>query len=104
MGGWTLPIVSIVVPFSGLPFRILNIKWVKPKKGTPMETIGTFRHLCDNISSAPDLRGLNPKPNLKQTSPKPLTLILTPAWKGMKAKGAHASRMSSVLQSLNVGA
>ena len=35
-----LPIVSIVVPFWGLPFRILNIELVKPKKGTAMETIG----------------------------------------------------------------
>ena len=35
-----LPIVSIVVPFWGYLFRILNIEWVKPKKGTTMETIG----------------------------------------------------------------
>ena len=27
-----LPVVSIVVPFFGLPFRILNIELVKPKK------------------------------------------------------------------------
>ena len=27
--------------FLGLPFKILNIKLVKPKKGTTMETIGT---------------------------------------------------------------
>ena len=26
--------------FLGLPFRILNIKLVKPKQGTTMETIG----------------------------------------------------------------
>ena len=26
--------------FLGLPFKILNIEWVKPKKGTTMETIG----------------------------------------------------------------
>ena len=26
--------------FLGLPFRILNIELVKPKKGTTMETIG----------------------------------------------------------------
>ena len=36
-----LPIVSIVVPFSGLPFRFLNIKLVKLKNGTTMETVGT---------------------------------------------------------------
>ena len=35
-----LPIVAIVVPFWGLPFKILNIELVKPKKGTTMETIG----------------------------------------------------------------
>ena len=35
-----LPVVSIVVPFLGLPFRILNIELVKPKKGTTMETMG----------------------------------------------------------------
>ena len=35
-----IPIVSIVVPFWGLPYRILHIKLVKPKKGTTMETIG----------------------------------------------------------------
>ena len=28
--------------FSGLPFRILNIELVKPKKGTTMETIGSY--------------------------------------------------------------
>ena len=39
-GFWGLPIVSIVVPFWGYLFRILNIKLVKPKKGTTMETIG----------------------------------------------------------------
>ena len=33
-------IVSIVVPFGGLPFRILNIDLVKPKKGATMESIG----------------------------------------------------------------
>ena len=38
--GRILPIVSIVVPFWGLPFRILNVELVKPKKGTTMETIG----------------------------------------------------------------
>ena len=38
------PIVSIVVPFGGLPFRFLNIiKLVRPKKGTTMETIGTVQ-------------------------------------------------------------
>ena len=37
-----LPIVSIVVPFGGLPYRILIIYLVKPKKGTAMETIGTL--------------------------------------------------------------
>ena len=26
--------------FLGLPFRFLIIKWVKPKKGTTMETVG----------------------------------------------------------------
>ena len=26
--------------FLGLPFRILNLKWVRPKKGTTIETIG----------------------------------------------------------------
>ena len=36
-----LPIVSIVVPFWGYHFRILNIELVKPKKGTTMETIGS---------------------------------------------------------------
>ena len=35
-----IPIVSIVVPFWGVPYRILNIYLVKPKKGTTMETIG----------------------------------------------------------------
>ena len=29
--------------FLGLPFRILNIELVKPKKGTTMETIGKKR-------------------------------------------------------------
>ena len=37
-----IPIVSIVVPFWGLPFRILNIELVKPKKGTTMETTGNY--------------------------------------------------------------
>ena len=36
-----IPIVSIVVPFWGLPCGILNIELVKPKKGTTMETTGT---------------------------------------------------------------
>ena len=35
-----IPIVSIVVPFWGLPYRILIIYLVKPKKGTTMETMG----------------------------------------------------------------
>ena len=38
-----LPVVSIVVPFLGLPYRILIIYLVKPKKGTTMETIGRFK-------------------------------------------------------------
>ena len=33
-------IVSVVVPFRGLPCRILNIELVGPKKGTTMETLG----------------------------------------------------------------
>ena len=36
-----VPVVSIVVPFLGLPYRILIIYLVKPKKGTTMETIGS---------------------------------------------------------------
>ena len=41
IGFWApVPVVSIVVPFWGLPFRIHNIDLVKPKKGTTMETIG----------------------------------------------------------------
>ena len=35
-----LPIVSIVVPVWGLPYRILIIYLVKPEKGTTMETLG----------------------------------------------------------------
>ena len=31
---------DVVVPSWGLPYRILHIKLVKPKKGTTMETIG----------------------------------------------------------------
>ena len=38
--GSYIPIVSIVVPFLGLPYRILLIYLVKPKQGTTMETIG----------------------------------------------------------------
>ena len=38
---WTIPTVSIVVPCWGLPYRILPIKSVKPKKGTTIETIGS---------------------------------------------------------------
>ena len=34
-------IVSIVVPFWGLPFRILNMELVKSKKGATMETVGS---------------------------------------------------------------
>ena len=41
IGLYNLPIVSIVVPFWGYLFRILNIKLVKPKKGTTMETTGS---------------------------------------------------------------
>ena len=49
------PIVSIVVPFGGYLFRILNIHFVKPKKGTTMETIGSLHrlealHLCMALS------------------------------------------------------
>ena len=33
--------------FWGLPFRILKMKLVKPKKGTSMETIGTGLFHCD---------------------------------------------------------
>ena len=40
-----VPVVSIVVPFWGVPYRILIIYLVKPKKGTTMETIGTTRGL-----------------------------------------------------------
>ena len=29
------------ISFLGLPFRILNVELVKPKKGTTMETIGS---------------------------------------------------------------
>ena len=36
-----LPVVSIVVLFLGLPFRILNIELVQPKKSSTMETTGT---------------------------------------------------------------
>ena len=35
-----VPIVSIVVPCWGYLFRIRNIKLVKPKNGTTMETTG----------------------------------------------------------------
>ena len=38
--GEGLPIVSIIVPFSGLPYRILHIPLVKPKEGATMEAIG----------------------------------------------------------------
>ena len=31
--------------FWGLPFRILNIELVKPKKGTTMETIGNIQQV-----------------------------------------------------------
>ena len=37
---WGLPVVSNVFPFWGVPYRILIIYSVKPKKGTTMETIG----------------------------------------------------------------
>ena len=40
-----LPIVSIVVPFLGLPYRILNrilVKLLNQNKGTTMETRGTL--------------------------------------------------------------
>ena len=37
-----LPIVSVVVSFLGLPFRIHYIEFVKPTKGTTMETIVTI--------------------------------------------------------------
>ena len=37
-----IPIVSIVVPFLGLPFKTLSIKLVKPKKGT---TMGDYRYI-----------------------------------------------------------
>ena len=40
-----LPIVSVVVPFLGLPFRILIIELVKPKQGTTMETKGRISNL-----------------------------------------------------------
>ena len=40
-GSWGVPIVSIVVPFLGLPLRILNRDSVKPKEGTTMETRGS---------------------------------------------------------------
>ena len=40
-GLFPLPIVSIVVPFFGLPFRILNIDLGEPKKGTTIETKGS---------------------------------------------------------------
>ena len=33
-------LASILVPFWGLPFGILDIELVKPKTGTTMETIG----------------------------------------------------------------
>ena len=35
--------VSILVPFWGLPYRILaiSVRLVKPKKGSKMETVGT---------------------------------------------------------------
>ena len=48
--------VSIVVPFLGLPFRILNIELVKPKKGTTMETIGIeegYLHVVYSYSKEP---------------------------------------------------
>ena len=64
-GAWhqeTLPIVSIVVPFWGYLFRILNIILVKPKKGTTMETIG--KPDCENPSPRADtglgVAGLQP--------------------------------------------
>ena len=45
----SLPIVSIVVPFWGLPYRILHKKLVKPKKGTTMETIGKWCQTCCTV-------------------------------------------------------
>ena len=39
--------------FVGLPFGILNIELVKPKKGTTMETIG--RNLARRCPTPPDI-------------------------------------------------
>ena len=54
--------VSIVVLLLGLPFRILHIKWVKPKKGTTMETIGsvlsTYRRRKQGVAAARDPVGV----------------------------------------------
>ena len=36
----TIPIVPVVVPFQGLPLRILITELVKSTKGLTMETIG----------------------------------------------------------------
>ena len=36
--------------FLGLPFRILNTKLVKPKKGTTMETIGRVEIIGSGLS------------------------------------------------------
>ena len=44
----SLPIVSIVVLF-WLPYRILNLKMVKPREGSAMETIVTILVLRNTI-------------------------------------------------------
>ena len=45
-----LPRVSIVVPFWGLPYRILITYLVKPQKGTTMETIGITSRTLKSLS------------------------------------------------------
>ena len=56
-----LPIVSIVVPFLGLPFRILYIEMVKPRQGTTMETRGKYQNESQ-VSKSPGREVWNIQP------------------------------------------
>ena len=64
-----LPIVSIVVPFWGLPFRILNTKMVKPKKGTAMEIGRSMMTGFRLLLSASYSRGVPPETHAAPGSP-----------------------------------
>ena len=77
-GWWRVLIVSIVVPCSGLPCRILKYKYGQSKKRTTIETIGVLWRQEFRVTDA-KLSSNDPQPCRPQTILSILVLKLNQA-------------------------